>query len=277
LNTHLIRGGLATAVLSVLLPGSLASEDPSLDRGFQLLYNQQFDDAQAQFSSWQRQFPDDPVGPAAESAGYLFQELNRLGILELQFFTLRGSVGPAKKVVADAKTRTMFLDAVDRTTEKANKRLTANPRDEDAMFAMTLAAGQTADYQALIEKRTLASLQSTKRATMWARQLLALNPKYYDAYIASGSGKYIIGSLIAPVRWLLSFNGVSGDKEQGIREVTLTAQHGHYLAPLARILLAIAYLREHKDTDGRALLVQLRADFPNNTVLAKVIDQLDNH
>ena len=34
-------------------------------------------------------------------------------------------------------------------------------------------------------------------------------------------------------------------------------QNGRYLAPMARILLTIAYLRDHKDADARALLVQL--------------------
>ena len=41
--------------------------------------------------------------------------------------------------------------------------------------------------------------------------------------------------------------------DDGARELQLTAQNGRYLAPLARILLAIAYLREHKDADARTL------------------------
>ncbi len=269
--------GLTVVVLWSVLPGSLAAEDPSLDRGFHYLYNLQFDDAQVQFHRWQQQFPDDPVGPAAESAAYLFQEFDRLGILEVQLFTRSGSVGPEKKVEPDPKIRSRFFDAAERATQAANRRLAANPRDVDALFALTLASGQTADYQALIEKRTLASLQSAKRATTWARQLLAVDPHYYDAYVASGSEKYIIGSLIAPVRWLLSLDGVNGDKDEGIRQVTLTAQNGRYLAPLARILLALAYLREHKDAEARTLLVQLRADFPANTVFQKVLTQLDQH
>jgi hypothetical protein len=267
---------MAIVVLGALLSNSLVAEDPSLDRGFHDLYNLQFDDAQAQFYGWQRRFPDDPVGPAAESAACLFQEFDRLGILELQLFTRSDSLGPRKKAEPDPKIRVRFFDAVKRATEKANQRLAANPRDVDAMFAMTLAIGQTADYQALIEKRTLASLQSTKRATAWAQQLLAVDPHYYDAYIASGSEKYIIGSLIAPVRWLLSLNGVNGDKDEGIRQVTLTAQNGRYLAPLARILLAIAYIREHKDAAALALLVKLRADFPANTMFARTVTKLDH-
>jgi hypothetical protein len=129
------------AVLWTLTPGSLVAEDPSLDRGFQYLYNLQFDEAQAQFFRWQQQFPEDPVGPAAESAAYLFQEFDRLGILELQLFTRSGSVGPQRKVEPDPKIRTRFFDAVGRAVQKANKRLAMNPRDVDAMFAMTLAIG----------------------------------------------------------------------------------------------------------------------------------------
>jgi hypothetical protein len=271
------RSGLAIAVLGTLLSGSLAAENPSLDRGFHYLYNLQFDDAQAQFYGWEQRFRDDPVGPAAESAAYLFQEFDRLGILALQLFTRGDSLGPTKKVEPDPKIRLKFFDAVKRATDKANQRLAANPPEIDAMFAMTLASGQTADYQALIEKHTLASLQSTKRATAWAQQLLAVDPHYYDAYVASGSEKYIVGSLIAPVRWLLSLDGVNGDKEEGIRQVALTAQNGRYLAPLARMLLAIAYVREHKNADALALLVKLRADFPANTVFARALTELDRH
>jgi hypothetical protein len=105
-------------VLWTLLPSSLAAEDPSLDRGFHYLYNLQFNDALAQFSLWQHQFPEDPVGPAAESAAYLFQEFDRLGVLELQFFTRSGSLGPQKKLEPDQKTRSRFFDAVERATHR---------------------------------------------------------------------------------------------------------------------------------------------------------------
>src|ERR1700692_1210213 len=110
-------------------------------------------------------------------------------------------------------------DAVRRARQIANTRLETNPNDADALFAMALTFGQQADYQALIEKRTLASLESAKQATTWARRLLAVNQRYYDAYLASGSEKYIIGTLIPPVRWLVGLTGVNGDKAEGIREV----------------------------------------------------------
>lgn len=78
------------------------------------------------------------MGPAAESAAHLFQEFDRLGILDLQLFTRTDSLGPKKKVEPDPKTRVRFFDAVKRATDKANQRLGENPLNVDAMFAMTL-------------------------------------------------------------------------------------------------------------------------------------------
>jgi hypothetical protein len=55
----------------------------------------------------------------------------------------------------------------------------------------------------------------------------------------------------------------------------LTAQHGHYLAPFARILLAIAYVREKDKARARDLLISLRNDFPQNPLFTREIARLD--
>ena len=74
--------------------------------------------------------------------------------------------------------------------------------------------------------------------------------------------------MAAPVRWFLRMGGVSGDKKQGIVELQMTADHGHYLGPFARILLAIAYVRDKDNTRARQLLASLRDEFPKNTLFA---------
>ena len=74
--------------------------------------------------------------------------------------------------------------------------------------------------------------------------MLAVDPACYDAHLASGVSRYIIGSMATPVRWVLRLGGVSGDKAGGIAELQVTAAKGHLLAPFARILLAIACVRE---------------------------------
>ena len=97
--------------------------------------------------------------------------------------------------------------------------------------------------------------------------MLAVDPDCYDAYVATGFSKYIIGSMAAPVRWFLRLGGLSGDKKQGIAELQLTADHGRYLGPFARILLAIAYVRDKDNARARGVLAALRDEFPEKSLV----------
>ena len=65
--------------------------------------------------------------------------------------------------------------------------------------------------------------------------------------------------MAAPIRWLVRIGGLIGDKDQGIAELKLTAERGQYLAPFARILLAIAYVRDKDKPRARELLASLEA------------------
>jgi len=270
-------GLLALLGSTVLLASGadIPSPAPSLDQGFQLLYQLHFPEAHQVFAAFQQEHPDNPMGPACEAAGLLFSEFHRLGVLESQFYENDRAFEARKKLEPDSGVRDRFHAAVELAESRAQARLSHNANDRDALFAMTLASGLKADYAALIEKRNLISLHFTRDATRWAKELLTLDPKCYDAHLATGVSQYVIGSIATPFRWLARLGGVSGTKADGIHELTLTAQHGRYLAPFARILLAIAYVRENDKSRARELLVSLREDFPQNPLFAREIDRLD--
>jgi hypothetical protein len=80
--------------------------------------------------------------------------------------------------------------------------------------------------------------------------------------------------MTAPVRWLLHMGGLPADKQGGIADLQMTAQHGHYLAPFARILLAIAYVRDKDKTRALDMLTGLRTQFPSNTLFPREITRL---
>jgi len=119
-------------------------------------------------------------------------------------------------------------------------------------------------------------LHDTKQATFWAEQLLAVDPNCSDARVATGFSKYLIGSMAAPLRWMLRLGGIAGDKNAGIADLQITAAHGHYLAPFARILLAIAYVRDKDKPRAREILASLRDEFPGNPLFAREIARLDS-
>jgi hypothetical protein len=248
----------------------------ALDRGFNRLYDLDFPGAEKQFQSWEVENPNNPMGPVSQAAGILFSEFNRLGVLEAQFYENDSAFASRKKYEPNPAQHDLFESRLTRAETLGKASLARDPHDHDALLAMTLVSGLRADYAALIEKRTLSSLHFTKESSAWADQLLATHPVCYDGYLAGGISRYIVGSMSAPVRWLLRMGGVSGDKARGISELQTTAANGRLLAPFARILLAIAYVRDKDKGRAKDILLSLQKDFPNNHLFPLELARLDN-
>jgi hypothetical protein len=247
-----------------------------LEGGYRDLYALRFDDAQRQFEQWCSKFPADGRGPVSQAAGDLFAELHRLGVLEAQFFEKDETFESRPKLKPDAELRSRFYARLARAEQLATRRLKVAPEDPDALFAVTLVYGLRADYSALIQKENMKALKDTRRAAESAEKLLKVAPTYYDAYLATGISNYLVGSLFAPLRWLLRLGGYTGDREEGLRHLEITAREGRLLAPFARLLLAVANLRSGNTARARQILVSLRDQFPTNPLFAKEIARIDS-
>jgi hypothetical protein len=58
--------------------------------------------------------------------------------------------------------------------------------------------------------------------------------------------------------------GVQTDKAAGLRNLQLTADHGDLLEPFAKLLLAVAALRDKDTAKACSLLRELSGRFPQN-------------
>ncbi|HVO64487.1 MAG TPA: hypothetical protein VMT53_26440 [Terriglobales bacterium] len=248
---------------------------PEIQSGFRSMYNLDFAQAQRDFTVFQQQHADNPIGPVSEAADLLFSEFQRLGVLETQFYENDSAFAARNKLTADPTVRDRFNAALAQSDKLARARLATNSNDHDALFALTLASGLRADYLALIEKRNMASLRYAKQASQLGNQLLALHPDCYDAHLASGVSRYLTGSLAAPLRWLVRLGGANPDKLGGIAELQLTAERGELLAPFARILLAIAYVRDKNKDRALVELQKLQKQFPANPLFSIEIARLE--
>ena len=268
------------AVLALLGPGSPSRAEtlllftPPLDLGFHQMYNLQFEEAHRTFREFEQLHPNDPLGPTSDAAAYLFSEFDRLGVLQMQLFLDDEKFKHSKKLAPDPMTKQAFDRALARSDEMANGILEHSPQDGNALLAEIMNQGLRSDYLALIEKRYLASLGYMKSAGILAQKLLAIDPSCYDAYLAVGIENYILGLKPAPVRWVLRIYGAQTDKDLGIQKLRLTAERGHYLLPLARLLLAVASLRDKDRNQARELLAGLARQFPNNTLYRRELDRL---
>jgi hypothetical protein len=245
-----------------------------LDTGFHQMYDLQFDAAHKTFAEFQRAHPDDPMGPVSDSAAYLFAEFDRLHVLESELFVNDDSFENRSKLVPDANVKNAFDRQIDRATSLADALLAKNPRNTNALFAKVLVYGLVGDYTALIEKKDLKALSIVKQGRTQAESLLAIDPTCYDAYIAVGVENYLLSLKPAPVRWFLQLTGAQTDKQKGLEKLRLTATNGHYLKPYARMLLAVAALRDHDDVKARALLQDLSDQYPQNRLYAKELAKL---
>lgn len=248
---------------------------PELEAGFHMLYELKPAEAHAQFRAWEKAHPQDPMGSASQAAGYLFEECYRQGVLTSEFFLDDERFMGKVAVQADPGLRAAFFAANQRAQDLARLRLKANPEDGNALFAMTLSLGLQADYASLIDKRQLDSLRMIREADKYAKKLLAAAPEAADAYLTLGVANYIIGSLPVHKRFFLRFVGVRGDKREGIGQLEIAAARGRYLRPFAKILLAMASLREKKPDAARTQLKELVAEFPANPLFASELAKLD--
>jgi hypothetical protein len=270
-------------LIAAILGGAMAwaapnvealSVNPVIDRGFRQMYNLNFDDAHQTFAGWERDHPADPIGPVSNAAAYLFAEFDRLNILHSEFFVENSMFHRRPKVTPDAAARQAFDQELDKSAGLSDKILLETPDDPDALFARILTLGLRADYEALIERREFDALKVIKNSRATAEKLLMIQPNYYDAYLAIGVENYLFSLKSAPMRWILQAGGAETDRDRGVEDLRLTAEKGRYLNPYARLLLAVAALRNKDVPKARDLLSALAREFPHNRLYAQELAQL---
>ena len=262
------HGSVAAAALCAAAWGG--GQPTLLDAGYRQMYNLQFEQAHRTFAEWQAQHPDDPLGHVSDAAAYLFTEFDRLHVLQSEFFTHDDHFMTDRRLSADPALKRKFEAALAAAAGRADRQ----PRDADAQFASVLCHGLRSDYLALIEKRYAGSFNEMKSARTIAEQLLREHPDYYDAWLAVGVENYMLSVKPLVLRWFLRLRGAQTDRSLGMEKLRLTAEKGRYLAPMARLMLAVGALRENDTRRARELLSALAREFPQNALYAEELRRL---
>jgi hypothetical protein len=263
-------------VLILTASSAFGAAEAPMDEAFRHLYNFHFDAAQDVLNRYIAAHPQEPLPYAVRASGYLFYELDRLGILESEFLIDDKRIAKKEKALQpDPKVRAAFMKALDDVQARATAVLAADPNDKSALLAMCIDQGVTMDYMAFIEKHQFRSLTPAERANSYAQRLIKLDPSFHDAYLTAGLSEYLVGSLPFFIRWFVHFDNVNGDKGKGVVSLEKVARDGHYLRPFAKILLGIINLREKKYREAQRLLVELNHDYPENPLFRTELTKLN--
>lgn len=268
---------LAVLLLFSVSAARAAPQDsaPLIDQAFRRMYAFDFLGAHAILDKSGRQDPGNPLNYSVRAAVYLFSELDRLRILQTDFFVDDDKLIDKKKLQPDPVLRVDLFRAVGQARRIANARLALKPDDRDALFAMCMSSSIVTDYTALVERKQWRSLSMAKQTNLYAQKLLALDPPFYDAHLAVGVTEYVIGSLPFFLRWLVRIDQIQGSKERSFEILGLVALHGKYYAPYAKILLAVGYLREKRPRDAQRYLAEFASEYPENQLVRRELERVN--
>jgi hypothetical protein len=257
---------LIFALIPALTPADAGASD--LNQGYRAMYDLDFPAAHQKFEAWKSANPADPMGPVSNAVAYLFSELERLHVLDSELFVDDDKFKTRQHLAADPAIKRAF-EAELATGRQLSERVRAqSPDDRNALLADVFAHGLEADYLSLIEHRDLAALSVVKEGRVLAVRLADRHPDCYDAYLAIGVENYLLSLKPAPVRWILSLGGAQTNKDVGIAKLRLTAEKGYLLQPYARMLLAVAALRDNDRATASRILTGLAQEFPHNRLYA---------
>ena len=273
-----------TLAMLVLITGAsaqlqqVASKSPSVEdklaQSYHAMYDLKFQEAFQAADEAKAVAQDDPLPYVAQAWVSFFRELDRLHILRSELFATDDSYNSREAYTWDAGNKKIFDSSLDQAEKLAQVRLGRNQNDPRALLALSLVNGLHGDDYGIFTKKDLKAISYIKTATTYAEKLLAQSPDSYDAYVATGMGKVIVARKSAPVRWVLRMGGLKGDEVEGVKELTLAADHAHYLAPFARLLVVFEDVRFKNTDDARRKLEALHQQFPNNHLFQDELDKL---
>jgi hypothetical protein len=245
-----------------------------LNDGYHALYNLDFAAAHTHFNQWMTAHPEDCLGSASDAAAYIFTEFDRLGVLDIELFADDGRFTSRTRPAVDPALKQGFNDRIAQSERLADIAIQHNPKDSNAFYCKAVTSGMQADWASLIDRHEYGAYKFSELASKFAKQALALNPTLYDANLAVGIENYMLSLKPAPIRWILGMAGAGTNKAEGVRLLKLTAEQGHYLAPFARLMLAVGELRDGRLQQGKAILIGLSQEFPQNTLYQRQIARL---
>jgi hypothetical protein len=248
-----------------------AADATAVDWAFTRMYNCDFAGAHVILQEQIRKHPDDPLPYSVRAAAFLYSEFQRLRILETDFFANNDKITDRKRLRPDPMVKEELFKLTGEARRRAASRLSMNPGDRKAMFAMCVASGVETDYSSLVEKKYMRSYSLAKETQQYARRLLAMTPPFYDAYLTLGSAEYVVGNLNFFYRLFIRFDQIEGNKQKAIEELRTVIDRGQYFPPFAKILLSVIYLRENRPEQALTLLREMERDFPENPLFHQEI------
>jgi tetratricopeptide (TPR) repeat protein len=241
--------------------------DPLNSEAFDRFYNLDYDRAVQDFERVAQKYPDDPFAVNHLLTGVLFRELYRMGALNSGEYANDSFINAPHRP-ADPKAKQRIKELVDRALRLEQKRLDADGKDVDALYARGVTRAQFATYTALIERAWFSALRNAVGARRDHERVLELSPGYTDAKLVVGAHNYVLGSLPWAVKVGASMVGLGGNRDKGLQYLQECAAAEGEASTDAKVLLMLFLRREKHFDQALRFNRDLVARFPQSSLLA---------
>jgi hypothetical protein len=250
-------------------PASLSfrPNDPLNRTAFDHFYNLDYDRSVQEFDQVLQRHSDDPFAVNHLLTAVLFRELYRMGALNTGEYTNDSFIRAAHRP-ADPKVKQQIKDLVQRALQLEEKRLSANPKDVEALYARGVTRAQFATYTAMVEHAWFSALRNAVGARRDHERVLELAPGDTQAKLIVGAHNYVMGSLPLALRAGVTMIGMSGNKEKGLQYLGECAQGTGETSTDAKILLVLFLRREHRHQESLAIARGLIQSYPHDVLMA---------
>ena len=242
--------GYGFMILSFFSSLSYATDfEEHIERGFQLAYEERYEEARKEFEEVIQEDPENPAG----------------------YFFLSGLIGLCMNDFSTLEPEGEFLHSIEEALEHARGKIEKNPLDAWAHFFLGGSYGYRA-YHNHQKREFLNAFGDALKAVESLKRAIEIDSTLYDAYMGVGGYHYFIHELWGVVPF------VTKDPKEGIREVRIAMEKGRYSRIASKNGLILLLLREKEYTTALKLALELVGEYPLNRTfnwtLAKVFREM---
>jgi tetratricopeptide (TPR) repeat protein len=212
--------------------------DSTILSGINLLHQEKFKQAIAEFGKIIQKYPDEPVG----------------------YFFIAASYQTLIDDYRNENYKQDFEQYVDTAIAKAQLKIDDGSDAAEDHFYLGGSYGYRGIYKSF-RGDWWGAFKDARRAKSHLDKALEINPDLYDSYFGLGAYHYW-GSIKSRIFWWLPFIG--DDREKGIEQYKLAAEKGRYAKDEAKYGLLRVYIEEKRYPEALNLAEELRSINPDD-------------
>jgi tetratricopeptide (TPR) repeat protein len=261
-----VLAGLLSGRPDTLLAQTLKTPEfeKGATKGFDHVYNLDYEEALAVFENLRQQYPRHP-GPPLYLALILWQrELFRRQDLGLDRLVAPESFIQATGRQMPAEERNAFLKYIGESQAFSQAILKERPGDRDARYFLGAAHGGLAAFALTIDHDKRETFRQGRQAYQYHLGVVTEQPDYYDAYVTLGLYEYVVANLPWYVKWIAQIAGYKGSQERSFKYLRTAVTKSRFASVNARNLLVVLCLREKRYDEALQNAQFLHSRYPRN-------------